>query len=122
MYFLESQIITRFGIPISFVFDNASYFSSLKMTKFCLDKGIKMKFSNDYHQQGNGLAESTNKNLIQFLKKFVQNHQRNWHNQLSNALWADRFTPKRALGNSPYFLVESILPPNIFLPSIQLAQ
>ena len=34
-------------------------------------------------------------------------------------------TPKAAIGNSPFFLVygtEAILPPNLFLPSLQLAQ
>lgn len=33
--------------------------------------------------------------------------------------------PKKALGTSPYFIVygmEVILPPNVFLPSLQLAQ
>ena len=44
---------------------------------------------------------------------------------LPNALWADRVTPKSAVGVSPYTLVygkESILPPNILLPSSILAQ
>ena len=38
---------------------------------------------------------------------------------------AVRVTPKAAIGNSPFFLVygtEAILPPNLFLPSVQLAQ
>ena len=55
----------------------------------------------------------------------VVNHHRNWHNALSNALWADRATPKAAIGNSPFFLVygkEAILPPHLFLPSLQLSQ
>ena len=53
------------------------------------------------------------------------NHHRNWHNALSNALWADRVTPKAAIGNYPFFLVygkETILPPHLFLPSLQLSQ
>jgi hypothetical protein len=67
--FLESHIITRFGVPQSLVFDNAKYFSSLKLTEFSLEKGIKIKYVTNYYPQGNGLAESTNKNLIQSLKK-----------------------------------------------------
>ena len=42
-----------------------------------------------------------------------------------NALWEDRVTPKAAIDNSPFFLVygtEAILPPNLFLPSLQLVQ
>ena len=55
----------------------------------------------------------------------VIENQRSWHSALPNALWADRVTPKNALGVSPYTLVygkEAILPPNIMLPSSIIAQ
>jgi transposase InsO family protein len=32
------------------------------MSDFALEKGIKLKYSTSYYPQGNGLAESTNKN------------------------------------------------------------
>jgi hypothetical protein len=92
---------------------------------FALDKGIIINYSANYYPQGNGVAESTNKNLVRILKKIVVNNQRNWHNLLHNALWADRVTPKEAIGNSPYFLVygqEVILPNGLYLTSLQLAQ
>ena len=117
--------MTRFGVPISVVFDNAKYFSSIKLTAFSHDKGIKLCYSANYYLQGNGLAESSNKNLIRILKKIVIENQRSWHSALSKALWADRVTPKSAIGVSPYTLVygkEAILPPNILLPSSILAQ
>jgi hypothetical protein len=123
--FIEQQLITRFGVPSVLVFDNAAYFSSTLLTEFSLDKGIIIKYSANYYPQGNGVAESTNKNLVRILKKMVTNNQRNWHNQLHNALWADRVTPKEVVGNSPYFLVyaqEAILPNGLYLPSLQLAQ
>jgi hypothetical protein len=123
--FLNSNIITRFGIPDSLVFDNASYFFSLEMSKFTLEKGIKLKYSASYYPQGNGLAESTNKNLNKIIKRTVVENHKNWHNALLNALWDDRVTPKAAIGNSPFFLVygrEAILPPHILLPSLQLLQ
>ena len=59
--FLQEHIMTRFGVPISLVFDNASYFSSIKVTEFSSEKGIKL----------HGLAESTNKNVIRIVKKTV---------------------------------------------------
>jgi ribonuclease HI/transposase InsO family protein len=123
--FLKSNIITRFGIPDCLVFDNASYFSSLEMSEFALEKGIKLKYSASYYPQGNDLAESTNKNLIKIIKRTVAENHKNWHNALLNALWDDRVTPKAAIGNSPFFLVygrEAILPPHILLPSLQLSQ
>ena len=71
------------------------------------------------------MARSSNKNLINILKKVVATHHKNWHTQLFNALWADRVTPKAAVANSPYCLEygkEAILPSNLLLPSLQLAQ
>jgi hypothetical protein len=121
--FIEQQLITRFGVPSVLVFDNAAYFSSTLLTEFSLDKGIIIKYSANYYPQGNGVAKSTNKNLVRILKKMVTDNQRNWHNQLHNALWADRVTPKEAIGNSPYFLVyeqEVILPNGLYLPSLHL--
>jgi hypothetical protein len=123
--FIEQQLITRFGVPSVLVFDNATYFSSTLLIEFSLDKGIIIKYSANYYPQGNGVAESTNKNLVRILKKTVVDNHRNWHNQLHNVLWDDRVTPKEAIGNSPYFLVyiqEAILPNGLYLPSLQLAQ
>ena len=107
------------------VFDNASYFNSIDLNEFAQDKGIKLRYSTNYYPQGNGLSESTNKNLIKILKRTIDDRHKNWHTKLSNALWADKVTPKAATGNSPFFLVygkEAILPPNIFFPSLQLSQ
>ncbi len=84
--FLETNIVTRFGVPESLVFDNASYLFSNELTVYALEKGIKIKFSVNYYPQGNGLAESTNKNLIKIIKRTVANHHKNWHNALFNAL------------------------------------
>jgi hypothetical protein len=41
----------------------------------------------NYYPQGNGLEESTNKTLIQVLKKIIATNQRNWHRKLIDALW-----------------------------------
>lgn len=36
--FIKKFIINRYGIPDALIFDNASYFSSLKLTQFSIDK------------------------------------------------------------------------------------
>jgi hypothetical protein len=61
--------------------------------------------SSNYYPQGNGLVESTNKSLIQILKKIVVANQRDWHKNLVNALWASKITPKSSTGQSPFSLV-----------------
>ena len=95
------------------------------MTEFALEYGIKPKHSANYYPQGNGLDESMNKNLVNIIKKTMDQNPRNWHAKLPLALWADRITPKASIKKSPFFLVygqEAILPTHIFLPSLQLSQ
>jgi hypothetical protein len=40
--------------------------------------GIVMGKSSNYYPQGNGLSESTNKTLIQILKKTIDKNQNKW--------------------------------------------
>ncbi|XP_059067894.1 uncharacterized protein LOC131858614 [Cryptomeria japonica] len=42
------------------------------------------------------------------MKKLVDDNTWNWHKNLYEALWADRITPKRAIGMAPYELVYGI--------------
>jgi len=53
--FTEHFIITRFGVSHTLIFDNASYFSSINLTEFALEKGIKIKYYANYYPEGNGL-------------------------------------------------------------------
>jgi hypothetical protein len=41
--FIDQFIITRFGLPSTLSFDNASYFSALSLTEYAIQKGIKLK-------------------------------------------------------------------------------
>ena len=43
--FLQQNIVTRFGVPNYLVFDNAKYFSSLKIVEFALKYNINIKYS-----------------------------------------------------------------------------
>lgn len=42
------NIITRFGIHTSLVFDNVTYFSSLKLYEFALENDIVLKHASNY--------------------------------------------------------------------------
>eukprot|EP00253_Pinus_taeda_P029568 PITA_29568 len=84
--FIDQFIITRFGLSTALIFDNSSYFYGNAMTAFALKRGFKLKYSANYYPQGNGLAESTNKNLIRIIKRIVDQNQKNWHKTLVNAL------------------------------------
>lgn len=74
--FLEDNIITRFGLPNKNTTDNASVFRSIVMGSFCSRYSITLAHSTNYYPQGNGLAESNNKNLIRIIKKTVGDNKR----------------------------------------------
>lgn len=105
IHFLEESILTRFGTPFSLVCDNVSGFSSKKLSDWASSHNIKITFSTNYYPQGNGLAKSTNNNLLTVLKKLLERKPRDWHSKLKYALWADRIRIKNALGMSLFQLV-----------------
>jgi hypothetical protein len=103
--FLKDNILSRFGVPDKFIIDNGSIFIGSKFMEFCEQYGIIMVQSSNYYPQWYSLVESTNKTLVQILKKIVDRNQRNWHLKLREALWARKTTPKDITGMYPYLLV-----------------
>ena len=54
----------------------------------------------------------------------IEDNQGCWHRKLRIALWADRITPKRSIGNSPFLLVygrEVRLSISLEFPTMELA-
>eukprot|EP00253_Pinus_taeda_P025829 PITA_25829 len=98
---------------------------SKKMVSFCHKFHITLDHSTTYYPQGNGLAESSNKSLVNMIKKVLEENKNNWHKKLINALWADRLTTKRSIGVSPYELVyglEAKFPSSLGIPVMKLLQ
>jgi hypothetical protein len=123
--FLETNILARFGCPDKIITDNAAAFRSKKMVSFCHKFHITLGHSTAYYPQGNGLAESSNKSLVNMIKKVLEENKKNWHKKLVNALWADRLTTKRSIGVSPYELVyglEAKFPSSLGIPVMKLLQ
>ncbi|WP_409197505.1 DDE-type integrase/transposase/recombinase, partial [Klebsiella pneumoniae] len=85
------NIITRFGIPHTFVTDNGPQFISQELRELCDRYGIALHHSSPYYPQGNGQAEATNKTLIKIVKKTCEGSRfSDWPEKLVNALWAYR--------------------------------
>lgn len=102
--FLEEHIVTRFEIPFFVVCDNGSYFASFFLTQWEFKNQFIIKFSSNYYPQGNGMSESTNKNLITIIKHLLTENRKDWHTQLKYALWTDRVRIKNTLEIPPYLL------------------
>eukprot|EP00253_Pinus_taeda_P009819 PITA_09819 len=121
--FLEDNILSRFGCPEKIITDNAAAFKSRKMINFCHKFHIILGHSSAYYPQGNGLAKSSNKILINIIKKMLEENKKNWHRKLTNALWTDRLSTKKSIGMSPYQLVygmEAKFPSSLGIPIIKL--
>ena len=69
-------IVTRFGAPSTIILDNAKSFVGAQICAWAVDHNIYLRMSSNYYPQGNGLAESSNKNLIRIMKRTIQDNQR----------------------------------------------
>ncbi|XP_070034470.1 uncharacterized protein [Nicotiana tomentosiformis] len=76
--FIWDHIICRFGMPSDIVCDNGKQFIESKVTKFLEDHKIKRILSTSYHPSRNREDESTNKTIIQNLKKRLTNAKGKW--------------------------------------------
>ena len=73
-------------MPIKLAMVNATYFSSVEITKFYFEYGIIVSQLFDYFPQGNDRAESSNKNLVNIMNKIVSDNQKIWHKKIYKAL------------------------------------
>ena len=79
MDILEDKIISRFWVVTKITTNNAQVFSSDDSFTFCFNYGNVLSHSSHYYRQQNCLDESRNKNLMNIIKKIVQENlgQRN---------------------------------------------
>eukprot|EP00253_Pinus_taeda_P002549 PITA_02549 len=95
----------------------------LRMVEFCHKYQIILGHSISYHPEGNGLAESSNKSLVNIIKKLLETNKKSWHKRLVNALWADWFSQKKSIGTSPFELVygfDTVFPTSVAASVVKL--
>jgi len=93
------------------------------MVEFCHKYHIILGHSTAYHPQGNGLAESLIKSLVNIIMKLLQINKKSWHKRLVNALWADQVSQKKSIGMSPFELVygvDIVFPTPLIAPVVKL--
>ncbi|KAJ9547133.1 hypothetical protein OSB04_019676 [Centaurea solstitialis] len=80
---------------------------------FCDERGIKLITSTTRYPQSNGLAESSNKTIINSIRKRLKAAKGRWVEELPSVLWANRTTPRTSTGQTAFSLVygcEAVLP------------
>jgi transposase InsO family protein len=107
------------------VTDNVATFKVEPLVKFCEKIGIQLIHSTPYYPQGNGLAESPKKSLVNIIKKLLEDNKKSWNSNLKFSLWEDRLTTKRSIGTTPFQLVygtEVVFSSQLSLPVAKFLQ
>ena len=121
---MESNIFSRFGLTIEIIMDKGVTFISGNFTQFINKFGVNHFTSSSYYLQENRQVESTNKNMVIFLKNIINDRSRQWHTILTYTLWAEQTTTKTSIGHTPFNLLyvqEAIIPMELELTSLRLA-
>ena len=122
---METKILSKCGCPTKIITNNETTFGSNRMVEFCHRYQITLGHSMAYYPQGNGLTESSNKSLVNIIKKLLEDNKKSWHTKLVHALWADRLTLKKSIGMSPFHLLygtDAIFPNSLGVPVMKLIQ
>ncbi|XP_039855227.1 uncharacterized protein K02A2.6-like [Panicum virgatum] len=103
------DLVVRFGFPSQIITDNGIQFTSDLFGDCYEDMGIKLFFASIAHPRSNGQAERANAEVFKWLKTRTYNklkkHGKGCIDELPVVVWANRTTPSRATGETPFFLV-----------------
>uniref|UniRef100_A0A2N9HBP5 Integrase catalytic domain-containing protein n=1 Tax=Fagus sylvatica TaxID=28930 RepID=A0A2N9HBP5_FAGSY len=108
-----------------FISDNGTQFDSGPFKEYCSEFGIRNHFSSPAYPQGNGQAESSNKTILNGIKKRLEEAKGRWVEELPTILWTFRTTPRSSTGETPYSLtygVEAVIPLEVGLPTLRSEQ
>nr|XP_016464544.1 PREDICTED: uncharacterized protein LOC107787450 [Nicotiana tabacum] len=117
--FIWKNIICRFGIPTEISCDSGPQFVGKKTTEFFEKWHTKRILSTPYHPAGNSQAESSNKVILNILKKKLEGL---WPELLLEVLWAYRTIPKTRTSETPYSLLygtDAVIPVEVGEPSLR---
>ena len=102
--FLWKNVICRFGVPQRIIIDNGPQLKGDKISQFCSNLHITMNPSLVCHPQINGQVESANKNILNSLKKRLDDAKGLWVEELPSTLWAIRTTAHSRTRDTPFNL------------------
>ena len=120
--FIQKNIITRFGVPHTFILDNGFQFDSKAFRKYYCDLGIKNRYSTPAYAQGNEQVKTVNKVIVNGLKKRLDDAKGRWVEELPHVLWTYRITPRWSIGETLFSMtygVEAVIPLETNFPMLR---
>lgn len=107
------QWVTIYGSPSTVLTDNASNFRSRFMLETNRLLGIQSKATTTYHPQANGQTERHNRTLLAALKKYTEEHPKDWDLYVHGITYAYNNQVHTSTGVAPFELVLSRQPPRL---------
>ncbi|MFI5419433.1 MAG: RNase H-like domain-containing protein [Nitrososphaerales archaeon] len=103
---VDELLFQEWGVPAQIVCDNGKHFAGQEFKDFCKKNGIELIFTTPYHPQSNGIVESCNKAIKEYIHKFQFINPTNWDKYLKRACHARNTKVCEATGYTPYFLAK----------------
>ena len=102
--------------------NNGKQFDCDTLRRYLSDFKINVAYSSVCNPQCNGQAEVANKQILNGLKKKLDEAKGRWSEVLYDVLWSFRTAPKEAIGQTPFRLVygpEVLLSVEIGVPTLR---
>ena len=98
---LISHILQRYGVPLSIHTDQGAQFESNLFQEMCKLLGIHKTRTTPYRPQSDGLVERANRTILNMLKAYVADDQRDWDRHVPLCLMAYRTSVHQSTGVTP---------------------
>ena len=105
-----TYVLPHFGLPSRIISDRDPRFTSAFSKELCRSLSIDQNISTAYHPQTDGQSERTNQKLEQYLRIFVDYHQKDWRRWLPYAQYALNAWPNATTKKAPFELIMGYVP------------
>ncbi|CDF32918.1 unnamed protein product [Chondrus crispus] len=113
--FLDNWVYV-YGAPRYVLTDNGPQFAAKFFDAVCALLGVRHYLTTAYHPQSNGQTERFNRTLVQRLRHYVEEHQRDWDDYLQPLTFAYNTQVHRSTETTPFDLVLTRPPSGLILP------
>lgn len=100
-----TNIILKYGTPLSILTDRGSNFQSDLMKRVCKLLRIRKIQTSAYHPESNGALERSHKTLKEYLRNYVNKNLNDWDNHIPFAIFMYNTTPHTSTKYSPFELM-----------------